>query len=130
MASIHSSAPPERAQARAELAAVEAQWEKALAAYKEALIQNRDRDLIDKALKMYKQIADLEGADALDREIRFCRSAVLCYPYDVALLSHLAELYFQTGQGSMGRTLCAQILEIDPENDYAKKRLEAAAPTL
>lgn len=109
-------------------AAVEFQWEKALAAFKEALLQERDRGVIDKALNMYKQIAATDGLPGMERELAFCRSAVFCYPRDIELLTRSAELHFRTGRGKLGRQVCTQILQIDPDNEYAQKRLEAAGP--
>jgi hypothetical protein len=104
-------------------------WEGALEAYKTALLQERNRDVIDKALKMYKQIVDFEGAPALAREIRFCRSVVLAHPDDVDLLQHMAELYFRAGAARQGRDICRRILALDPDNEFAKKSLAAVGPT-
>jgi len=113
--------------ARAEAAAFDYQWEKALRAYEAALLQGRNRDMIEKALKIYKQIVEAQGPTALEREIEFCRSAVLAYPYDVNLLQHLAALYSQRGNARIARELYSHILRIDPNNEAAKKNLAAAA---
>ncbi len=111
--------------ARAEMAAVTWNWEKALSNYEAALVQERNRDIIGKALTVYKQIVALEGETALARQTDFCQSAALAFPNDVALLQQLAELYFQQGNGRMAREVCTQILKVDPKNDFAKKNLAA-----
>jgi len=120
-------APADQCVVRGDVAAAGGQWETALAAYKEALLQGRDRMIVEKALKMHKQLLETEGAAALEREIAFCRSAVMAFPRDVALLTHLAELHFQIGRPADGRTICQRVLELDRRNAYAKKRLEATA---
>lgn len=122
--------PFAEAVARGDRMASEYQWEKALEAYKEALLGLRDRDVFAKCLKMFKQLVETEGDAALEREIEFCRSAVLVYPGDIGLLSTLAELYYRLGRAKEGRAMAQAILRIDPANEYAKKRLEGrvAAP--
>jgi len=112
--------------ARGEAAAVDMQWEKALHSYEAALLQERNRDLIDKALIMYKQLVVSQGPLALQSESEFCQSATMAYPRDTKLLQHLAELYFGQTDARMGREICAQLLRIDPSNEFAKKNLAAA----
>jgi len=115
--------------ARADNAAVDYEWEKALRAYEAALLQDRERTTIDKALKMFKQLVETQGVFALNRELDFCRSATMVYPNDVELLQHLADLYFAQGDARRGREICTRILKIAPNNAYAKKSLAAPSPS-
>jgi hypothetical protein len=109
-------------------AAADQSWEKALRFYESALVQERHRDIIDKALKMHKVIVDSQGSPALEREIEFCQSAVMSYPNDIALLRHLADLYSRQGNPRMAREIGTRILKIDPNDEFAKKLLAAAVP--
>jgi hypothetical protein len=113
--------------ARAETAAFDGNWEEALRGYEAALVQERNRDIIDKALKVFKSIVDTHGLPGLEREIDFCRSAVLAYPRDVKLLRHLADLYSRQANMKMANEIYARILKIDPKDEVAKKSLAASA---
>ena len=115
--------------ARGEAAAFDNNWEKALRCYEAALVQERNRDVIEKALKLYKPIVEAQGPQALEREIDFCRSAVLTYSHDVKLLHHLADLYSRRGNSQMAREIFARILRIDPKDEVAKKNLAASVPS-
>jgi hypothetical protein len=114
--------------AQSEQAAFNQDWEGALRGYEAALLQERNRNTIEKALKVFKPIVEAQGPQALEREIDFCRSAVLAYPRDLKLLHHLADLYWRRGNVQMARELFARILKIDPKDEAAKKNLAAVAP--
>lgn len=111
---------------RGDKAAADFEWEKALRAYKTALLQERNRQVAGKALKMFKQIVDADGPEALQREIDFCQSVALAFPGDVALLEHLARLLVRQGKVEKAREICSRILKVAPDNEFAKKTLAAA----
>ncbi len=46
-------------------------------------------------------------------------------PRNVNALQRLTTCYSSTGSYSKVRTLCVQILEIDPKSNFAKRRLNA-----
>jgi len=101
------------------------QWKQALRAYEAALLQERNRDVIEKALRMHKQIVAARGPAAAEEEIEFCRSALLAYPYDAKLLHQLADLYSQQGNRRAAHELYTRILKIDPKDELAQKKLAA-----